>query len=131
MKQSILVALVAVLLAGTAATAEAKKKDKHYKHHGYSERHSSRDRTRTIYIIERDRPVARTVYVSPEGRYYRSVSGRRVYVTGRYYTSYPSSYRSNRSGYRSHDRGYRSGYRSNDRDYRSYDRDRPGISVSF
>jgi len=51
---------------------------------------SSRDRTRSIYIIERNRPVERTVYVDSSGRYYRVVDGRRSYVQERYYDSYPS-----------------------------------------
>ena len=51
-----------------------------------------RDRSRTIYVIERDRPVERVVYIDPDGRYYRSIEGRRVYVSGRYYETYPSRY---------------------------------------
>ena len=51
-----------------------------------------RDRTRTIYVVERNRPVERVVYVDPDGRYYRWADGRRSYVTGRYYESYPSRY---------------------------------------
>jgi len=53
---------------------------------------SSRDRTRTIYVIERNRPVERVVYVDSGGRYYRLVDGRRSYVQERYYDSYPSKY---------------------------------------
>lgn len=55
--------------------------------HGYSH-----DRSRTIFVIERDRPVERVVYMDPDGRYYRFVDGRRVYVQERYYESYPSKY---------------------------------------
>lgn len=53
---------------------------------------SRRDRTRTLYFIERDRPVQREVYVDGDGRYYRYSAGRRVYVRERYYESYPSKY---------------------------------------
>lgn len=50
------------------------------------------DRTRTLYFIERNRPVERTVYVDSEGRYYRWEDGRRNYIRDGYYTSYPSKY---------------------------------------
>jgi hypothetical protein len=55
-------------------------------------RESSRERSRTIYVIERDRPVQRVVYVDSDGRYFQRVSGRRVYVRQRYFDSYPSRY---------------------------------------
>ena len=51
-----------------------------------------RDRTRTIYVIERDRPVQRVVYIGSDGRYYTMNGGRRSYVSSRYYESYPSKY---------------------------------------
>jgi hypothetical protein len=51
-----------------------------------------RDRTRTIYVIERDRPVQRIVYIGSDGRYYTMVGGRRSYVRSKYYESYPSKY---------------------------------------
>jgi hypothetical protein len=51
-----------------------------------------RDRTRTIYVIERGRPVQRVVYIGSDGRYYSMVQGRRSYVSSRYYESYPSKY---------------------------------------
>jgi hypothetical protein len=51
-----------------------------------------RDRSRTIYVIERNRPVRRVVYLAPDGRYYRIRGGRRVFVQERYYTTYPSRY---------------------------------------
>lgn len=54
--------------------------------YGYS------DRTRTIYVIERDRPVERVVYIDREGSYYRVVDGRRIYIRDRYFDSYPSKY---------------------------------------
>jgi len=49
-------------------------------------------RPRTIYVIERDRPVERVVYVDADGRYYRWEDGRRIYVVERHYDSYPSKY---------------------------------------
>ena len=97
MNKSILCTLLAAFTFGSLATAEAKPKhyyhgndyvvvkDKKWKKHDH-------DRTRTIYVIERERPVQRVVYVSPGGGYYRIVEGRRDYVRGRYYTSYPSRY---------------------------------------
>ena len=97
----------------TAATGLAKDKDKNkdkdrdhdhdrdryedrgdryrYDDHGdHGSRYS--DRTRTIYVIERDRPVERVVYIDRDGSYYRVVDGRRLYVRDRYYDSYPSKY---------------------------------------
>ncbi|MCE9609955.1 MAG: hypothetical protein K8R23_07070 [Chthoniobacter sp.] len=50
------------------------------------------DRKRTIYVIERDRPVSREVFVDHDGNYYRWVDGRRVYIRDRYFESYPSKY---------------------------------------
>jgi len=99
MKNILLSSIIAIALAGGASTAQAKHKDKHHDHddhwshdHGDRYGHSYRGSTRSIYVIERNRPVQRVVYVEPGGRYYRWVDGRRVYVTGRYYTSYPSRY---------------------------------------
>src|SRR5215203_5982605 len=105
MKAQLVCFLAALVLVTGATTAQAKHKDKdkYYKHSSYDrydrdDRYgrghyggsSYRDRSRTIYVIERNRPVQRVVYLAPDGRYYRTVSGRRVYVSGRYYTSYPS-----------------------------------------
>jgi hypothetical protein len=53
---------------------------------------SSQDRSRSIYVIERNRPVERVVYVDSAGRYYRVVDGRRSYVQEHYYESFPSKY---------------------------------------
>ena len=55
-------------------------------------RGNGRDRTRTIYVIERNRPVEQVVFVDSDGRYYRSVDGRRVDIRERYFESYPSKY---------------------------------------
>jgi hypothetical protein len=96
-------AAVFTAIALSTATGFAKKKDKDKDwdrdhHHDrdrvvYVERGGPpRDRTRTIYVIERERPVQRVVYVGGDGRYYRWVDGRRVYVRERYFDSYPSKY---------------------------------------
>lgn len=98
MNKPILITLLAALTFGGLATAEAKPKHQYYHDRDYEvvkdkkwKKHD-RDRTRTIYVIERQRPVQRAVYVSPGGGYYRIVDGRRSYVRDRYYTSYPSRY---------------------------------------
>ena len=100
MKKLILFTAFAVL-ATTPATVEAKDKRKHYDRDRYEYRDDDddrrhwgreRERTRTIYVIERDRPVKRVVYVDPNGRYYHRSGARRVYVRDRYFESYPSRY---------------------------------------
>jgi hypothetical protein len=53
---------------------------------------SGQDRSRSIYVIERDRPVERIVFVDSDGRYYRLEGGRRTYIRDHYYESYPSKY---------------------------------------
>jgi hypothetical protein len=108
--KKLLPALFLVVAVTSAVQAKDKHWDKHHdrdrdhdKHSDYERRsydqsrsyrsYSTRqNRTRTIYIIERDRPVARTVFVGPDGRYYRRVNGRRSYVTQHYFESYPSRY---------------------------------------
>lgn len=99
-------ALCAACLFINPITADARDNDKgkgknrgHYSDYsdrgdrGYRDQRSrSRDRTRTIYVIENRRPVERVVYVDGDGGYYRVVDGRRSYVRSRYYTSYPSRY---------------------------------------
>lgn len=101
MKKLLTYSLVGLFsLTFAAVTAEAKKKDKHkYKDKDrdrvvYVERDRDddyrRDRSRRIYVIEGNRPVQREVYVGGDGRYYRYLGGRRVYVTGRHYDSFPS-----------------------------------------
>lgn len=57
-----------------------------------SHRGPVRDRSRTIYVIERNRPVERVVYIDGDGSYYRVVDGRRYYVQERVYETYPSRY---------------------------------------
>lgn len=67
------------------------RRDHHDRGDHYDRRGSSRpDRSRTIYVIERDRPVQRVVFVDPSGRYYRISNGRRVFVQGRSWESYPT-----------------------------------------
>jgi len=88
-------AVIASLFIGVSNTAEAKPK--HHKHHYHRHHHHHDDhhyshRTRSLYFIERNRPVKRVVYINPGGGYYRVIGGRRVVVRERYYTSYPSRY---------------------------------------
>ena len=59
-------------------------------HRDYSDRHHHR--TRSIYLIQNDRPVRQVVYVDDDGRYYRRTSDRRIYITSHYFESYPSRY---------------------------------------
>ncbi len=101
MKKPILYTLLALALVGGGATADARpgrdRHDRHERHdrHGRYDRdhrHRHVHRTRTIYVIENHRPVRRVVYVDPSGYYYRIVSGRRVRIRDRYFTSYPSRY---------------------------------------
>ena len=87
MKILIPLATLAIMAFGSVSTAEAKKK-----HHRHDGDWGGRERSRTIYVIENNRPVSRVVYVDDSGGYYRHVNGRRAYVRGRYYTSYPSRY---------------------------------------
>jgi hypothetical protein len=100
MNKPLLFTLFAAVFAGGMASAEAKPKhhghdrgryDKSYRHHP-GEHSQYRGRTRTIYVIERGRPVRRVVYASPGGGYYRVIDGRRSTVRGRTFTSYPSKY---------------------------------------
>lgn len=83
MKTLLFSALFAAVTIGGISTAEAKSKKHKWRHHD--------DRQRTIYVIERNRPVARTVYYGPSG-YYRVIDGRRSYIRERYYETYPSDY---------------------------------------
>jgi hypothetical protein len=121
MKKPFLYTLLALAMAGSVVTAEAKpdrdrhgrrdrdRDDRHEhgdrrdrdRHYGRHDRHDhygryNRDRysrsSRTIYVIHNGRPVRRVAYLDPAGYYYRIVSGRRVRVRERYYTSYPSRY---------------------------------------
>ena len=107
MKKLTLFATVTALSLLTAATGFAKDKDKDkdkdrdrdrdHDHDRdrvvYVDRDGPpRDRSRTIYVIERDRPVQRAVFVDANGRYYKWIDGRRVYVRERYFESFPSKY---------------------------------------
>jgi hypothetical protein len=87
MKILIPLATLAMMAFGSISTAEAKKK-----HHHDRDNWGGRERSRTIYVIENQRPVSRVVYVDDRGGYYRYVDGRRSYIRGRYYNSYPSRY---------------------------------------
>ncbi|RYD68659.1 MAG: hypothetical protein EOP84_29840 [Verrucomicrobiaceae bacterium] len=108
MNKPLLCSIIALVVLGGGATGDAKpgrdhdRRDRHERYDRH-DRHDHRDdrydrhrhsshRTRTIYVIENRRPVRRVVYVDPSGYYYRVVSGRRVRVRERYYTSYPSRY---------------------------------------
>lgn len=91
------VVLFTVLTAATGLAKDDKKKDKDKDHDHDRDRYEDRgdrrsDRTRSIYVIERDRPVERVVYIDRDGNYYREVDGRRLYIRDRYYDSYPSKY---------------------------------------
>lgn len=57
---------------------------------GY-DRYYNRRRAKTVYIIERGRPVQRVVYVDSNGRYYRSSRSTDVYRE-RVFESYPERY---------------------------------------
>ena len=88
------------ILATTTATVQAKDKHKYsdrdraeyWDHDNGRHRGDDRERTRTIYVIERDRPVKRVVYIDTNGRYYQRSGVRRIYVRDRYFESYPSRY---------------------------------------
>ena len=87
MKRAILCSVLSAIGLAIVPTAEAR--------HDYVVRdgwHDDHHDSRSIYVIENRRPVRRVVYVDDSGRYYRYSSGRRIYVTGRYFTSYPSQY---------------------------------------
>ena len=104
MNKTILYSLVAIIASGSFATADAKSKWKDRDHHDRHDRYDRHDRhdhdryshrshrTRTIYVIQNNRPVRRVVYVHPSGYYYNVVSGRPVRIRDRHYTSYPSRY---------------------------------------
>lgn len=98
MKKLLLYTTIA-LFGALAGTGLAKDKDhdhdrdRDHDHHDDRDRHDDHhDRQRSIYVIERDRPVERVVFIDPGGHYYRIVDGRRIYIRDRYYESYPSKY---------------------------------------
>ena len=58
---------------------------------GY-DRYYNRQRRRTVYLIERGRPVRREVFFDGRGRYYRLIDGRPVSIRERVFESYPERY---------------------------------------
>ncbi len=82
MKKIILSAVAVAVLTGGALTAQAR--DRRHDDH-------RRGRSREVYVVERNRPVRRTVFIDERGRYYREYGGRRVFVT-RYFNEYPGRY---------------------------------------
>lgn len=86
MNKFILTAVAAAVLTGGALTAQARDRDHDRGRH--VDRHR---RSREVYVVERNRPVRRTVFVDERGRYYRENGGRRVFVT-RFFNSYPERY---------------------------------------
>jgi hypothetical protein len=100
MKRLFLYAVLGAMALGTVPMAEARhdrdvirvktkyRGDRDDWRRGYRDHH----RTRTIYVVENRRPVRRVVYVDDNGGYYHYAGGRRSYVRGRYFTSYPSRY---------------------------------------
>ena len=103
MKTIFTYSVIAVLALSGSAGAKDKNKDKdrdhrdddrvvRVEHDGDRDRDYQRDHSRTIYVIERERPVERVVFVDDGGRYYQVNDGRRSYVSGRYFESYPSRY---------------------------------------
>ena len=92
---------IAILTGLAAGTGLAKDKDKDKDHDKDRDRDQVvvvnrggpvRDQTRTIYVVEGDRPVERVVSVDREGHYYRVVDGRRIFIRDRYFESYPEKY---------------------------------------
>jgi hypothetical protein len=103
MTKLILTAAIALgSLAATAAPAKADFFFSRHRHHDGPSVSVSFGSPRTVYVVERGVPVRRSYYYD-HGRYFRVVSGRRVYVTDRVYTSYPREYRHHYShGHRHH-----------------------------
>ena len=93
MQKLFLYLLLGSIAAGSVATAEARSS---YRRGYDSDRYERRQRyvepTRSLYFIERGRPVRRVVYVGRDGRYYKIIRGKRYVVRERYFTSYPSRY---------------------------------------
>lgn len=58
---------------------------------GY-DRHYNRQRRRSVYIIQRGRPVRREVFFDGRGRYYEIIDNRPVFIRERVFESYPERY---------------------------------------
>ena len=58
---------------------------------GY-DRYYNRQRRRTVYIIQRGRPVRREVFFDGRGRYYEIIDNRPVFIRERVFESYPERY---------------------------------------
>jgi hypothetical protein len=97
-----LILTAAIALGALAATATPAKADFSWSrhHHDGPSVSVSFGSPRSVYVVERGVPVERSYYYD-HGRYFRVVSGRRVYVSNRVYTSYPREYRHD-----SHGRGH-------------------------
>ena len=106
----IIITTALALLTATTTTVQAKDKHKHHHHDWHHSQYSDWDhhhdgdkdhdryrdgrseRSRTIYVIERGRPVERVVYLDSGGRYYRRVNGLHVYLRQNYFESSPARY---------------------------------------
>jgi hypothetical protein len=91
--------LIAILLLGLTTPLHARDRDRDFRradqhpsirYDGHD--HRRMPRSRVVWIIEGPRLVKRIVYVDTRGRYYRKVYGRKVYVRGRVFHSYPTRY---------------------------------------
>lgn len=58
---------------------------------GY-DRGYNRQRRRSVYIIQRGRPVRREVFFDGRGRYYEIIDNRPVFIRERVFESYPERY---------------------------------------
>ena len=58
---------------------------------GY-DRYYNRHRRKTVYLIERGRPVRREVFFDGRGRYYQIIDDRPVFIRERVFESYPERY---------------------------------------
>ena len=56
--------------------------DRYYNHH----------RRKTVYLIERGRPVRREVFFDDRGRYFQLIDNRPVFIRERVFESYPERY---------------------------------------
>ena len=56
------------------------------------DREYNRNRRKSVYIIERGRPVRREVFFDERGRYYQIIDNRPVIIQERVFESYPERY---------------------------------------